>query len=52
MMENNEPVTTNRRCCTYIVVFFQAHIKKNNPDVLFKDNREYKFVFKVNKYEY
>ena len=31
---------------------FQAHIKKNNPGATFKDNREYKFMYKANKYEY
>ena len=31
---------------------FQAHIKKNNPGVTFKENREYEFTCKVNEYEY
>ena len=31
---------------------FRVHIKKNNPGATFEDNREYEFVYKVNKYEY
>ena len=31
---------------------FRADIKKSNPGATFKDNREYKFVYKVNEYEY
>ena len=31
---------------------FRVHIKKNNLGATFEDNREYEFVYKVNKYEY
>ena len=31
---------------------FQAQIKKNNPGTTFKDTREYRFMYKLNEYEY